>query len=232
MADQSPIWECARRDLVLIDPDGNQDVFLWEHSQRVAQNARHIAALPGVPVRRIDATALEAAALYHDAAWACQFRAGTVGRFEILGKPASDAQRALSAARLTEALAGRLKPRILETAGDLVRQLNDPHIEAVEVQILSDADNLDEIGSLALWNLVRRHTWEGKGVEAALKTWERQREFRFWEARINKSLRFEAVKQIACQRLKLLDQFMDLLARHHAGDDFLELAKRVPQRTR
>ncbi len=222
MAHQDAIWECARRDLVFTDQQGNQDVFLWEHAQRVAGNARRIAALTGVSARRMDRAALEAAALYHDAGWVCQLREGTVARLEILCKPTGDLQRDLAAALLTTSLSGRLRPRSLETAALLIRQLNDPYVQAVEAQILAEADNLDQIGSLALWGMVRRHAFEGKGIEAALQTWQRQREFRFWEARINKSLRFEAVKRIAYRRLEELDQFMGVLARQHAGEDLVE----------
>lgn len=230
MANQSPIWECAKRDLIFAGNDGNQDVFLWEHAQRVAWNARLIAKLPGVPARKIDSAALEAAALYHDAGWACQFREGTVNRFEILCRPTSDLQRDLAAALLTESLSDHLKPRSLETAAILVRQLNDRHMRAVEAQILSDADMLDDIGSLALWNMIRRQTFDGKGVETTLQTWRRQREFRFWEARINKSVRFESVKQIAVRRLEQIDQIMSALARHHVGDDLLEFVEQTTQK--
>ncbi len=222
MADQSPIWERARRDLVFMDEDGNQDVFLWEHVQRVARNARHIAMLPEVPTRRIDRNALEAAALYHDAGWVCQLREGAVHRLEILCKPTCERQHHLAAALLAESLSDHLKPRTLETAAMLVRQLGDRHLRAVEARILADADALDDIGSLSLWNMVRRHTFEGKGIEAALQTWQRQREFRFWEARINKSVHFEVVKRIALQRLEQLDQFMSILARHDSAADLLE----------
>ena len=224
MASQSPIWDCAKRDLVFTDERGNQDVYVCEHGQRVALSARHIATLPGVPGRRTDGAALEAAALYHDAGWICQVREGTIHRFDILCKPTSDRQRDLAAALLTESLADHLKPRSLETAGMLIRQLNDRHVRAIEAQILADADSLDDIGNLSLWSTIRRHTFEGKAIETTLQTWKRQREFRFWEARIRESVRFEAVKQIAFRRLKHIDQFMSMLARYHAGDDLAELA--------
>lgn len=226
MANQDPVWDRAEHDLVLTGDDGIRDVFLWEHCRRVARNARLIARLPGVPAPRVDGAALDAAALYHDAGWICQCREGTVDRFELLSKPTSDLQHSLAASLLTKALRDHLKPRSLSAAALFVRQMGDRHVRAVEAQILADADNLDEIGSLSLWNVVRRHTFQGKSVEAALQTWQRQREFRFWTARINNSLRFEAVKQIAFKRLEELDRFMELLARHHRGDDLLEHLER------
>ncbi len=189
----------------------------------MAQNARQIAKLPGVPRRKLDYDALEAAAFYHEAGWVQQVCQGTVHRLEVLCGPTSELQRELGAVMLTKSLAGRLKPRSLEAAAMLVRQLNDRHKRALEARILADADNLDEIGSLLLWNMIRRHSFEGKGIEATLQTWKRQREFHFWEARINKSVHFEAVKQIAFQRLEQLDQLMSVLAQHHTGDDLRKL---------
>ena len=230
MASQGPICDRAKRDLVFADELGNQDVLVYEHGQRVALNARHIATLPGVPGRRIDHAALEAAALYHDAGWVCQVRKGTVHRFEILSKPADEQQRNLAAALLTESLADHLKPRSLEMAGMLIRQLNDRRLRVIEARILADADTLDDIGSLSLWNAMRRHAFDGKAIEATLQTWQRQRDFGYWEARIN-AVRFEAVKQIAFERLKQIDQFMRMLARHHAGDDVAELATQTVQPT-
>jgi hypothetical protein len=81
MTDREQIWQCAKRDLVLAISPGRQDVFLWEHSRRVAENALRIAALPAASSgRSLDLVALEAAALYHDAGWACQYRDGAVQR--------------------------------------------------------------------------------------------------------------------------------------------------------
>ncbi len=113
----------------------------------------------------------------------------------------------------------------------LVRQFAERHVRTVEAQILADADNLDGIGSVALWNLVRRHAFEGKGIEAALRTWRRQREFRFWEARINKSVHFEPVKRLAFQRLREFDQVMSVLARHHEANDLADFAEQAAQPT-
>jgi hypothetical protein len=222
MASQGPICDCARRDLVFTDHSGNQDVFVWEHGQRVARYARLIAALPGVNTRNLDRAALEAAALYHDAGWICQLRAGTLQRADVLSRPTSDQQHDQAAALLTRSLAEHLRPRSLETAAQLIRQMNDREAPQPEAVILAEADNLDEIGCFALWHMVRRHAFEGKGIAATLQTWERQREFSYWEARINKSLRIEAVREIARRRLEHLDRFMALLGGQCAGDDVAE----------
>ena len=229
MAKQSPIRERARRDLVFTDQSGNQDLFLWEHSLRVARSALHIATLPGVPAHRLDLQALEAAALYHEAGWVCQYHDRLIDRYEVLGRPTSDVQYNLAATMLAESLSALLKPRSLECAIMLVRQLNDQHIRAAEAQILSDADNLDDIGGLSLWSMIRRHTFDGKGIEATLQTWQRQCEFRFWEARVNKSIRLDPVKRLAAQRLRELDSFMNTLARHHAGEDLAAVANHTTQ---
>lgn len=222
MAGHDPIWECARRDLVFVDDAGNREVFVWEHSERVASGARMIAALPDVAVHEVDTAALEAAALYHDAGWTQQLRDGRVRRVELLCKPTSDQQRDLAAVALRQALSEHLRPHSLEMAILAVRQLNHRQDRSPEATILADADHLDEIGCLSLWNTFRRHTFEGRGMAAILGTWQRQREFRFWEARVSKSIHFEPVRRIALRRLEQLDRFMSLLARQDAGEDIAE----------
>jgi hypothetical protein len=231
MAKESAIWKRARCDLVLADEAGNRDVFLWEHCQRVARNATRIVEFIGAAARRVDHAALEAAALYHEAGWACQFREGIITRADVFARPPTEQRRELAAVQMTRSLAGCLTPRSLETAAAAVRQFHEREVRGPEAQILADAENLDEIGVLSFWNAMRRATFEGKGIETVFLTWRRQREFRFWEARISKFVHFEPVRQIARQRLGQLDDFIALLHRHHAGEDLLDLDRaRAPTR--
>lgn len=217
--DDASIQRRAERDLIFTYGDDQQDVFLWEHSLRIMHNACTLTELPEFRNRKLDRMALRAGALYHEAGWLCQLRQGVIKRSELLCRPTSDTQRDLGAALLEQSLADLLKPRTLAAAGMLIRQLNDRHVRSLETRLLSDADNLDDIGTLALCAMIRRSTFEGKGLSHLIQTWQRRREFHFWEARIKKSFRLEAVQQIAFQRLTRLDDFMESLARQCTGED-------------
>ncbi|MCP4590997.1 MAG: HD domain-containing protein [bacterium] len=227
MASESPIWERAERDLVTVDPQGSRDVWLWEHSKRVANNARRISALPDTPTQRLDPVALEAAALYHEAGWVCQYRQGLITRFDIMKLPTSEEQHEAAARLMAESLRGLLKPRTIETAALVLRQLDDRIIRAPETRILADADSLDEFGVLALCETIHRQTLDGQGIDAILLSWQRRREFGYWKARIGRSIHSEAVKCVAIQRIEQLDQFMSLLDSCHTGEDLSQAFQEV-----
>ncbi len=218
MANEELMWARARDGLVIPDGRGDGDVFLWEHTVRVTRAARHIAGAPDVPHSELDLAALVAAALYHDMGWAAQFREGILTRAEILAKPTSDAQRDLAVTLLEKQLADLLSPGSLKRAAEAVRTYSRRDCALVEAAVLADARGLDEIGALSLWHTVRRHVMEGKGVQAALDTWQRQQEYRFWKARLD-SFRFDSVRELARRRFERFEVFMAALAEEHTGQD-------------
>ncbi len=223
MAQADPIRTRAEVDLVLVDEHGRRDVYLFEHSLRIAAAAEKIAGMEGVP-GPIDPQVLRASALYHDAGWAEQFRGSTVTRVEVLSRPTNDVQREIAADLLTERLATVMHRRSLETAASAIRHMNDRRTDLPEAQVLAEAENLDDLGVISLWQLVRRHSFEGKGVQAAIDTWQRQRDYRFWDARIHDAFRFEPTRAIARARLIALEPVYEALGRLQAGED-LAVAK-------
>lgn len=217
MATEDTIRPRAREDLVIVVDGDRDDVVLWERAVRVSRSAIWIADLPEASDNDIDRRAVLAAALYHDAGWAIQFRDGRIARAEILDKPTSDKQRELAVGLLSARLADLLSPGSMNIACQAVREANRRDTDLLEARILSDAVNLDEIG-MALWQLVWRHTMDGTGVEVALDTWQRQNEYGYWDARI-KRFRYEPVRQKAVERLTDVESYMLALARHHFGPD-------------
>ena len=218
MANEDVMWTRAREGLVISDGRGGEDVFMWEHTVRVTQAARQVAGGPDVPQADLDLDALTAAALYHDAGWAMQYRQGLINRAELLAKPTSDPLREAGAGLLETELAGVLSPGSLKRAAEAVCSHSQRKCELAEALVLGDAHSLDEIGTLSFWHTVRRQAMEGKGVQAALDTWKRQKEYRFWEARID-NFRFESVRELARRRIQRLESFMAALASEHNGGD-------------
>ncbi len=209
----------VREDLVIIDHQGREDVFLRERSDRLADLVEKIGDLPEATDLELDRTALRAAAIYHDAGWAIQCRQGIVTRAEILVRATTDAQRELAVALLESRLSDVLEPSSLQAAVEILRQTNRRDTAIVEAHILSDAVNLDEMGPLLLWVLVRRHALEGKGVQAALESWNARKEYGYWRARIE-NFHFEPVRQLAKERLACVEQYMAQLSVHNQGTDF------------
>lgn len=215
------IWNRARADLVITTEQGGEDLILWEHSVRVSETARQIARLPEVQAASPDEAAIVAAALYHDAGWVARLRDSEIRRGEILCRLKSEAHREHGALMLEHAL-GELLPRdTLQRASGAIRTLKNRRIESVEGQVITEADNLDELGVLSLWSSIRRGVTEGKGVQAVIDTWRRRKEYRFWEAHLKDSFRFAPVRAVAEKRLEQLERLMRELEGQHTGADIV-----------
>jgi len=216
-------WEAirnrARADLVISTECGDEDLFLWEHSNRVAQCANRISKLSEVQSAQPDTLAVVAGALYHDAAWIGRLASGEVQRSEILTAASTETHGEQSARILEDSLSRLLPADSLQRASYAVRTFGARDSDSVEGQIISDANELEEFGGISLWTTIRRGVSEGKGVQAVLDMWRRRYEFHFWEARLNKAFRFDTVRETARRRIELLERFMAELEDQHKGAD-------------
>jgi hypothetical protein len=219
MIELEEIRNRARQDLVIVTDLGFEDVYLWERSVRITASAARIAQLPDLAAYSLDPVALEITGLYHDAGWISQYQDGVVTREQIGCKLTTPVQRELGAALMERSLQDVLPADTLQYASDAIRSLNDHNVAIFEAQLVAEAENLDAFGALALWHLARKHAHEGRGLEAAIETWEAQKQYGYWTARINDSLRFEAVKRIAQERLAVFDRAIKRLTAHHRGED-------------
>ena len=95
MAETQVVQQRARELLVLQVDGGRSDLFLWEHSLRVARNASCACQYPELADANIDRLALSAGALFHDVGWAVQARRGDVAAWQLLTCPASARQLAV-----------------------------------------------------------------------------------------------------------------------------------------
>ena len=222
------IWKRARADLLLTTARGDPDIFLWEHSARVAKSALAISKMPEAKSRSPDEAAVLAAGLYHDAGWVARWKNEEIDRIEVLLGPTSDVDCERGAAILTRRLAGILSADSLEFASRAVRLRNDRSVEFIEAHIIAEAESLDEFGVLPLWISVRRGAVEGKGVQAILDTWHRKKEYQFWKARLNDSFRFDAVRALAQERLAKFERLMSELQEQHGGEDIAALCDLDP----
>lgn len=222
MVNIEPIWNRARVDLTIATELGEPDVFLWEHSVRIAKSSQRIAEMLQLQGQLSDIPAVVAAGLYHDAGWAVRFSAGEVKRTEILIRPSTENHRELGAVLLEKSLSNLLSAESLERAALAVRTLNDREIPNLEGQIVTEAEHLDEFGVISLWPTVRRGTVDGKGIRAAIETWRRRKEYQFWAARLNDSFRFPLVREVARTRLARMERVLEDLNAQQLAEDIVE----------
>jgi hypothetical protein len=217
--DFDAIWKRARNDLTVTTKNGDTDLFLWEHCVRVTQVAQRIAKLPAVQSHQPDEVATVAAGLYHDAGWAVRCRAGEIERIDVLLTPTTENLAEAGAMLMEQSLADLLSPTALERASHAIRTCIDREPDTIEAQLIAEANHLEEFGLLMLWQAIRKGMLEGKAVQAVIDTWRRRKEYQFWTARLKDSFRFKPIRDIAEQRLKTLERFMDELQIEHLGMD-------------
>ena len=209
----------ARRLLVLPLDDARNELWLWEHSERVMRLTQALPRIPELQGQPIDLEALVAAALFHDAGWALDTQQGRVARWQLLTRPTNDIQRELGAAMLLEE-AGHLMPAPLaRLAADAIRQCNDRRTPLREARILAEAEALDELGAMYLLRQFRHYQGEGRPLQQIVDTWQRQKEYRYWDVRLNNGFHFETTRGLARRRLQAIDTFMSNLGSDLHGDD-------------
>lgn len=209
----------AARDLLTISGQGFKDAFLFEHSLRVMRLSRRLAEVSEYRAKSPDAAALELAALFHDAGWALQFSQGRVERWQLLNRPTNDVQRELGAVVLLERIGDLSPAKTARLAAEAIRQCNDRNTSLVEARILADAESLDEIGLIYLLRQYRLYQADGRSLEQLLTTWQRRREYRYWDARLQDGFRSDAAREIARRRVQRAEAFVAELSHEHAGDD-------------
>jgi len=224
------VVEVAEESLVLRGEGQANDLWLWEHAQRIRHLARMLALLP--EAREIggdqpDQTAVALAALFADAGWAVQVEHGEVNHWQVLSRPTNDIQRELGVGALQDHAPALLPPETVGIAVRAIRECNDRYTKCPEARVLSEAENLDEIGIMYVLRQFRQYQAEGRPLEQLLASWTRHREYHYWDARINDCLRWETTRHIARARLEAVGQFMTALARDRDAADLRHALKSV-----
>ncbi|MFQ5415245.1 MAG: hypothetical protein ACE5E6_12380 [Phycisphaerae bacterium] len=231
MGKADAMWDRARAALLIPCGDHAYDESLWERAVRVARIADLITRLPAVAARRPDATAVCAAALFHDGGWIARLRDEQATLTDIFTRPPMDAHRELGAWLMRKELAGVIPPASLDRASVAIQSLSDRDTDSIEAQVVSEAENLDAFGLAAFWSIVRRNTMEGRGVRAAIDMWQRQQEYHFWTARLEKSFRFDVVRRLAADRLGQFARAMAILEAHHEATDLEAVVRAATSRS-
>jgi len=85
--------------------------------------------------------------------------------------------------------------------------------------VLSDACNLDDLGTLGVWRELRRFAVEGRGLDEVLASWQRKLDYGYYAARVGDTFRSALSRRWAEARVRRLEQFMAAMIREHAADD-------------
>jgi hypothetical protein len=150
-----------------------------------------------------------------------RLRSREIRREELLIRPRSVAHLEEAAMIMEHSLAGLLPQESLVRAADAIRGLHDHNTDSVEARIVAEADTLEQFGLPSLWLTIRRGVVDGKGVQNAIDTWRRRREFGYWGALLNDSFHYPSIRAAAERRLEKLEHVMAQLEQQHGGADLL-----------
>jgi len=207
----TPLIDRARKVLLLDNGSLPADPWLWEFSERVTRMAAMLSRAPELAKDPPDETAVVLSGLFANAGWAVQVRQGELQRHQVLGRPTNEIQRETAVITMNECAAD-FPAESLQLAAQAIRQCNDRYTGMPEAQVLSDAESLADFGIPYILRQFRRNQSEGRSLQEMIDGWTRQREYSFWDARINDGLRFEVSRAVARQRFEDADHCIQSLA--------------------
>jgi len=210
--------------------------FLWARAQRLVCNVEGILQLPELSStdRQIDEFSLHSATYFCQTAMVEHFEKGDSADKIHFNHP-QDVKGTDYCAKI---VAKKLNPVV---GGKRVRKINTIIAESwtssaqmIEAKILSDARNLEDIGTVGIFNEFRRFINEGKSIFKMLRNWQKKIDYRYWQARLKNSFQFEGVRNIAAKRLLKATEFINQLDFEVTARDLKEQAiesKQVNQTT-
>jgi hypothetical protein len=225
MSELDIIREIAQQVLVVPTLKGTKDNSLWDRTQRLVRNVEHICRLPEVAQAdtQIDRSCLIAAAYFSDAGFARYADAEDTASRLVLADVSAEDLADFSTQIVNDRLAGSLAGPKIDKINKIITESCDRFSKMFEAMILSDARNLDDMGAVGIFNEFRRYVIHGKGASDALQSWKRKIDYRYWDARLKESFRFESVRKLASQRFSAAEYFMNQLAVENAARDLEEM---------
>jgi len=210
--DIEPLIEEARDLLVTSSPLGREDRFLFDHSVRVMRVAERLSHCREVRQWRIDRFALQAAALFHQAATVRLDEERRTSTAYAAATMSAEDVKEYSAELAGDRLAGRVPGRQVSRIQEIIRRAHDAGTDLAEAKLLSDADSLDDIGALGVWRDLRRYILQGQAVDDTVHAWERREQYGYWEARLREAFHLATSRRLAERRLEAARRFKQQLA--------------------
>jgi hypothetical protein len=184
--------------LAVVDDHGTPGPRLLDDAVRLWRRVERFISMSLVAPEGLDLEALELAC------WALQLPARR-SHTDPSGKPQRTTLRErceASAELLVGLTAGEADEMLLDRATRLLHEM--PHRSPMldEAKLLADAINLDDFGATGVALQVVQLARQGEGLLQLAEGCEARELYGYWEARLKDGFHFEAVRQIALQRLE------------------------------
>ena len=225
MSEIDVIREIAQQALTVPTLSGAKDNWLWDRAQRLLRNVEHISRLPEVTGTNlpIDRFCLIAATYFCDAGFAHYADAEDTASRLVLADISIADLLDFSTQIVADKLAGALAGPKIDKINKIIIESGSRDTQLAEAMILSDARNLDDMGAIGIFNEFRRYVIHGKGASNVVESWKRKVDYRYWQARLKESFRFDSVRTLAGQRFSATEYFMNQLEVENAARDLEEI---------
>jgi len=225
MSELDVIRQMAQQVLNVPTLTGMQDHWLWDRTLRILRNVEHICRMPELADKAmaIDRFCLIAAGYFADSGFAHFTDAEDVSARLVLADISPSDLCDFSTQVVSDNLSGALAGPRIDKINKIIVESSNRFTEMTEAMILSDARNLDDMGAVGLFHEFRRYVIHGKGVSDVMENWKRKIDYRYWQARLKESFRFETSRKLAEQRFSAAEYFMNQLSVENAAKDLEEL---------
>jgi hypothetical protein len=221
MSEIDVIRDIARQCLTVSTLSGTVDNWLWDRTQRILRNVEHVCRLPELVAADIpiDRFCLIAATCFADSGFAHYADLEDTGARLVLADVSPSDLRDFSTQVVSDKLAGALAGAKIDKINRIIIESGNRDTDMTEAKILSDARSLDDMGAVGIFNEFRRYVFHGKGVADVMESWKRKVDYRYWQARLKESFRFETVRKLAVQRFAATEYFMTQLKIENTAQD-------------
>ncbi len=225
MSELDVVRDLAKQTLTIPTSTSDVDNSLWDRARRLVRNVEHIRQLPELAKAglQIDRFCLTAATYFSDAGMAGHLKEEENTAKSALSNANGDYLLDLGTKIVEDKLEDCIDKARIKKINTIITESNGHFTKSAEAMILSDARNLDDMGATGIFNEFRRLAYHGKGVCDALQSWKKKVDYRYWQARLKESFRFEDVRKLAEQRLAAAEHFMNQLKLETDAQDLREL---------
>ncbi len=224
------IKNVAEQNLTIKTPTCKTDTSLLDRAERLVRNTELICKLPEVARLELpmDRLSLYAATYFCDSGYARLLWSHNSMIAMNPGNATEESTDKLCEQLMRRSLGHILSSSELEKSINIIKESKGRFTEIAEAMILSDARNLDDMGLVGIFSENRRYAFEGKGIAFAVDSWQKKIDYKYWQARLKDSFRFESVRQIAANRLKQAESTMEWLKTESQS---LDLKEKIAENT-
>jgi hypothetical protein len=233
MSQEKLITDIAQRVLAAPAHDAKSNSWLLDRSKRLLRIVRIICDLPELtqPDLPVDRLCLDAAVYFCHAALAESDDRKNLKTAKPSLEPNRLDSTKISARIAAEKLHGHLSEQKINKISRIILESGNKLTNLNEAKILSDAQNLDDMGIVGLFSLFRNSSPREKGPSDVLRSWKKKIDYGYFQARLKESFHFESVKRIAKKRFELTENFMSGLQDECSAKDILDAVENMFSKT-